>query len=305
MSLAAQIAQTLERDGIAIWPERVAPDLLSVLQQSFTQRLSHRVWNTWRGFEQNELYRRLVEDVMMVSPGFARVGLAPDILDTLDLYLQPGYVMTEARGWRTIKTRRNFHGWHVDAWYDRALPVIPRQVKLGLYLSDVRSGQFRYLKQSHVSGQPPSAQPANHWNDAEVAAKGGEIVDCYGPAGTMILFDTSGIHRQSSPVLDDRDIVFFNYHHPGTPLQQLDVIYGRYAPLAMTPDVLSGCDTRQLQVLGMRDTPVALSVATPPKQRFARLHRAYDGLFGLWLRIEDIRFRLRQLWLSLARRVPF
>jgi hypothetical protein len=40
------------------------------------------------------------------------------------------------------------------------------------------------------------------------------IVEVTEPAGSAFLFDTSGIHRQGTPILQPRYAVFFNYHDP-------------------------------------------------------------------------------------------
>jgi hypothetical protein len=38
--------------------------------------------------------------------------------------------------------------------------------------------------------------------------------------GTAFLFETSGIHGQSWPILEPRHAVFYNYHDPSIPLQE-------------------------------------------------------------------------------------
>src|SRR5947209_5091598 len=61
----------------------------------------------------------------------------------------------EAKGWLSIPTKYDFHGWHGDSWYDKAvISHIPREVKLAVYLTDVRSGAFNYLKGTHGKQVP-------------------------------------------------------------------------------------------------------------------------------------------------------
>ena len=71
-----------------------------------------------------------------------------------------------------------------------------------------------------------------------------------GPAGTAILFDTSGIHRQAYPILERRHAIFLNYHDPSVPLQDEDVRYYRYHPLALNAAFLGGMTDEDRRILG-------------------------------------------------------
>ena len=57
--------------------------------------------------------------------------------------------------------------------------------------------------------------------------------DMKGRAGTAFLFDTAGIHRQTTPVLQPRNVLFLNFHDPAVAIQSLDVEQGRYQPLLL------------------------------------------------------------------------
>ena len=99
------------------------------------------------------------------------------------------YELTEAKGWKSLPTKRDFHGWHGDAWYDQnAATSIPREVKLAIYLSDVRSGAFNYIKGSHRKQHP---RPVKNHELLDVEPT--QIAELSGPAGTgfcSILQDT-------------------------------------------------------------------------------------------------------------------
>ena len=61
-------------------------------------------------------------------------------------YVGPAFALVEAKGWKSLPTRRDFHGWHGDAWYDQEqVQGIPREVKLGLYLTGVHISERSYL----------------------------------------------------------------------------------------------------------------------------------------------------------------
>jgi hypothetical protein len=59
-------------------------------------------------------------------------------------------------------TRRDFHGWDGDEWYDQEVTQeIPKEVKLGLYVTDVRSGAFNYIKGTHRKEPPRRIRTAD------------------------------------------------------------------------------------------------------------------------------------------------
>jgi hypothetical protein len=123
--------------------------------------------------------------------------------------------------------------------------VIPREVKLAFYLTDVRSGGLQYIKGTHGQQAP---RPVKAGEVGNIPAS--QIVDTNGPAGTAVLFDTSGIHRQSVPILERRHAVFYNYHDPGIPIQKEDVDYYRYHPLILNAALLGGLTDEDRRVLG-------------------------------------------------------
>ena len=122
----------------------------------------------------------MVENVLTLDQGFVSTALQPLVKDTLRAYLGDRFQLVEAKGWRSLPTSRNFHAWHADSWYDqKAVTQIPREVKLGFYLTDVRSGAFRYIRRTH------RLHPPREWRTREIEAFPTEdilVVD--GPAGT-------------------------------------------------------------------------------------------------------------------------
>jgi hypothetical protein len=154
--------------------------------------------------------------------------------------------LCEAKGWKSLPTRFDFHGWHGDMWYDQTkVDYIPREVKLGLYLTDVKSGAFKYIKGTHGKNHP---RELRRGEADQFDAK--DVVEVLGPAGTAFVFDTSGIHRQSVPILEERNAVFFNYHDPKVPLQAEDVEYYRYHPLLLNAALLGDLSIEDQRILG-------------------------------------------------------
>jgi hypothetical protein len=202
-------------------------------------------WNNVDGYQRTERFRLMVEDVLTLAQGFIDIGLHPLVLAVCDEYLGRRYELTEAKGWQSLPTR-DFHGWHSDAWFDetRVIDRIPREVKLAFYLSDVRSGAFQYIKGTH-------GKQIYRLKQSDVKKLPLEdMTEFLGPAGTALLFDTSGIHRQGVPILEPRQAVFYNYHDPSIPLQKEDVEYYRYHPLLLNAAFLGNLTPEHIRILG-------------------------------------------------------
>ena len=242
----AELHSCLEQDGIVVLPELVSPETLRAMQEAFASRLHRLRWNNFDGYQKTEPYRHMVEDVLMLDQGFVDLVLHPHVKGVLNRYLGDQYELTEAKGWKSLPTKRDFHGWHGDAWYDQTqAPEIHREVKLAIYLSDVRSGAFNYIKGSHRKQHPRLVQ-----NSEVKDVPSSQITELLGPAGTAFLFDTSGIHRQGVPMLEERQACFFNYHNPNVALLQEALDYYRYHPLILNAGFLGKLSQEDKRILG-------------------------------------------------------
>src|SRR5918993_5099352 len=241
-----RLASKLEADGVVLLPQLLSPATLHAMQVAFDSSLQTLRWNNFDGYQKTEPYRHMVEDVLLLDQGFVDLVLHPLVKRILDQYLGNQYELTEAKGWKSLPTKRDFHGWHGDAWYDQSLIVeIPREVKLAIYLSDVRSGGFSYIKGTHRKQHPRLVKN----NEVDQFTDSG-IAELYGPAGTAFLFDTSGIHRQSVPMLEERRACFFNYHDPSVALQKEDRDGYRYHPLLLNAAFLGNLSEQDQRILG-------------------------------------------------------
>jgi hypothetical protein len=245
--MSDSISKDLEVHGIARLPALVNQDVLRDMQAAFEARLKNLRWNDQDGYERTERFRHMVQDILTLAQGFVDVALHPVVLEALDHYLGKSYALVEAKGWKSLPTMRNFHGWHGDAWYDQETVVdhIPREVKLGFYLTDVKSGAFQYLKGTHGRSAP---RPYGTKDFTDLPMD--QLIEFTGPAGTAFLFDTSGIHRQAYPILEPRQAFFLNYHDPKIPLQKEDLDYYRYHPLLLNAAFLDNLDTGRMRILG-------------------------------------------------------
>jgi Phytanoyl-CoA dioxygenase (PhyH) len=272
---ADEVLTSLEEDGIALLPNFLRSDQVQSMRIAFESRLRNVRWNNLDGYEMTTPYRHTVEDVLTLAQGFVDAALHPLVKDTLREYLGEKYELVEAKGWKSLPVRWDFHGWHGDAWYDqKQVEHIPREVKLGIYLTDVTSGFFEYIKGSHCKQAPRQFRKV----EVDALLASWPAVQAKGAAGFAFLFDTSGIHRQSVPILEDRCAVFFNYHDPTVPLQKEDVDYYRYHPLLLNTAFLGSLSGEDSRILGFGNKRNYLP-AFVREPRYPRLQTLFEALF--------------------------
>ena len=266
------MTKELEETGIVIIPDLLTASQLRGMQVSFNARLKRMRWNDFDGYEKTDRYRHMVQDVLTLDQGFIDAALHPVVVPALREYLGDTFELVEAKGWKSLPTKRDFHGWHGDAWYDQeqVKDRIPREVKLGLYLTDVKSGGFVYVKGTHGRQHP---KPLSR--DEARALPRERFVEVSGPAGLAFLFDTSGFHRQNVPILEPRQAVFFAYHDPKLPLQQEDLEYYRYHPLQLNAAFLGNLTDKDRRILGFGNA----TNLQPGYQRKPR-HASFQALVG-------------------------
>jgi phytanoyl-CoA dioxygenase PhyH len=281
-----KIVAALEHDGVVPLPTLFSAEQLAAMQQAFNARLRQLRWNNINGYEKTEPHRHMVEDVLTLEQGFVDVAVHPMVKQVLQRYLGR-YALVEARGWRSLPTKRDFHGWHGDEWYDQqqVSKEIPKEVKLGFYLTDVRSGAFNYIRGTHRKHHPRRIRTADL-----PAVPASQIAELTGPAGTAFLFDTSGIHRQGVPMLEPRHVVFLNYHDPKVPLQKEDVESYRYHPLLLNAAFLGNLSEEDRLILGFGDK-TNYRPAFAHGARYEGMHRALSRIHDANLRLQDLRVR--------------
>ena len=282
LSSEEYVHQQLDEKGIVRLDGLIPADALVNMQQAFESRLRRLRWNNLDGYEKTERHRHMVQDVLTLDQGFVDVALHPLAMSVMSRYLGESFVLAEAKGWRSLPTKRDFHGWHGDAWYDQeTIEEIPREVKLAFYLTDVRSGFFQYIQGSHRQ-QAPRDVSKDEIDEAQLS----HVVEMSGPAGTAFLFDTSGIHRQAMPILEPRNAVFLNYHDPTVTIQRESVKSYRYHPLILNAAFLGGLSVDDQRVLGFGDKQQLQTAFTAP-DTWKRSRRAYQWLHECNLVVGD------------------
>jgi len=286
--LTSTILTTLDSEGIVMLPRLISDQQLRDMRAAFEARLQNLRWSDVDGYERTELYRHMVQDVLTLDQGFLDIALYPLVKEVLNEYLGTHYELCEAKGWKSLPTMRDFHGWHGDAWYDqtRIHDYIPREVKLEFYLTDVKSGFFQYVKGSHRRQAPRGVR-----HQELTAVPQSQIFEARASAGSAFLFDTSGIHRQSAPILEPRLACFYNYHDPDVPLQKEDVDYYRYHPLLLNAAYLGGLTKEDERILGFGNKTNYIPNFRR-QQRHPGFQRACEFAFDARLRYLDFSGRV-------------
>lgn len=285
--VVTDLCQQLESDGIITLPTLLSTDQLSSMQRAFEARLRHLRWNNFEGYEKSEPYRHMIEDVLLLDQGFVDLAIHPIVKGIVKTYLGSDAELTEARGWKSLPTTRDFHGWHGDAWYDqKATSKVEKELKLGFYLTDVSSGAFNYMRGSHRKYHPRPI-PNVELKDYQTPS----VCEVMGTAGSAFMFDTSGIHRQGVPMLEPRQAVFFNYHDPSVPLQEADKKFHRYHPLLLNAAFLGDLTPEDQKLLGFGNKtnfiPAYSRPSNPPL-----IYRALRVALNLQLHANSLRGRI-------------
>ena len=281
-----ELCTQLERDGIVPLPRLLSAVQLAGMQEAFAARLQHLRWNNFDGYEKTEPYRHMIEDVLLLDQGFVDLAIHPVVKGIVKRYLGDDAELTEARGWKSLPTKRDFHGWHGDAWYDQTVTMdIPKELKLAFYLTDVRSGAFNYIRGSHRK-QHPRPVP-----NAELNLDSADVAEMMGPAGTAFMFDTSGIHRQGVPMLEPRRAIFFNYHDPNVRLQAADREFHRYHPLLLNAGFLGNLSMDDQRMLGFGNQANFIPAYTRPAQP-PLLYKVYVATLNMQLHAKSLRERI-------------
>lgn len=286
-SQADNLAAELETNGIVVLPSLLSAEQLRGMQSAFASRLRRMRWNNFEGYQKTEPYRHMVEDVLLLDQGFVDLALHPLVKQILKRYLGTKYELTEAKGWKSLPTRHDFHGWHADAWYDQTTEKgIHREIKLAMYLTDVRSGAFHFIKGSHRK-QHPHHLKKDEVKDLPIS----DVIELSGDAGTVFLFDTSAIHRQGIPMLQARQAVFYAYHDPDVPIQSEDIAYYRYHPLLLNAAFLGDLSEDDRRILGFGNK-TNFQPAFERRDQPPLIVEVFQAADSARLRIEKLRERI-------------
>jgi hypothetical protein len=154
----------------------------------------------------DNLARMSVLDATFYSPRFVEHALNAFIHGVISAYLEIEMIIAGVIAYRTQPTPQSPKGaflWH----YDNA----PLQVKAICYLTEVTAddGPFAYVKGTHGRRPLEADYEETRMDEAQVPQAG--RIECVGKPGTVIVVDTTGIHRATPNTRGTRDVVSVIY----------------------------------------------------------------------------------------------
>ena len=230
-------AERLCRDGLLILPEFLPQDQLRELQYEFS-RLVADVSPTRGEVGQFQLRQERVRKSLPISA----LAVDPVLRAFAEYYWGKKAILVSADGYRiepaNIPDRGSFQ-WHHDGKR--------KQLRAMVLLTGVRENGQRmdYIPGSHRIWYPYHARNDNRFT-VEEAMKLGAPVPCAGPAGTIVLFDTNGLHRGNRNLGPRRDILQCSFQAKGS-LNTLP-----HSPVELHPDVVAGLDADQRDIARAR-----------------------------------------------------
>jgi hypothetical protein len=173
-----------------------------------------------------------VHDPLQLHPALVRLATDSFLCGVIERYLRRRIVLADVdvrrvppmdmsevdRRAGTKKVGTTSSHWHRD--------IRGRQVKVMAYLTDVgpQDSNFAFVPGTHQGHHVrPRSVEESRFSDEWVVSSGFAPVECYGPAGTTMVFDTNLLHRlrrKATGIV--RDSVTF-YYTPGQELRPIAV----------------------------------------------------------------------------------
>lgn len=203
--IEAHLAQ-LSEDGICLLRAYIQDRQLARLQTAFERVLKER------GDAAVDPGSAVSFNIMDLDSAFLEIATDPFLLEIIARYYRRSFGLGRADALRIEPMNLGRYGsfqWHHDAR--------GKQVKIQVMLTDVAANGQRmtYLKQSHRqyysylrSRGDGSRFEADYRSHPELAAR---VVDVTGPAGTVGIFDTNGLHSGNRNETARRDTLTFYY----------------------------------------------------------------------------------------------
>jgi phytanoyl-CoA dioxygenase PhyH len=222
----ARLLDDLRRDGIAIgrFEELFASDeLYRVAAEDAHRRADAARVEHQHGSERKPYLVKLHPDAFDVEDPYGRIALDPRVLAIANGYLRMRSYILALDLWLTLPlpgSAMETQLWHRDN-DDYMTP------KLFVYFTDVTEadGPFCYAPRTHPIGDRRQAAeldtPDGRTSDEAMArvVPEDEWIVCTGSAGTIILADTCGYHKQLKPTGGERVLMITEYTS-GTPFSE-------------------------------------------------------------------------------------
>lgn len=199
-------AQVLKDDGIVVLPSYFSGDLLQRLHANFERALRERA------LKDPVPDSVSAPNFLDLDSSFVRTAFDDTILEIMARYFGKPFGLGRVGATRLLPTqphRDNSYQWHHDGR--------GRQLHLMILLTDVAAdGQrMKYLTRSHLrfySKARGQGHGTRFENDIVRGDRlGDRVVEVAGPAGTVAVFDSNGLHSGTRNDSALRDTVIYSY----------------------------------------------------------------------------------------------
>jgi hypothetical protein len=287
----ATIVKAIETDGV--FCARAA------LTEGFLGSICEDVARTGYGLNRNWISSVYTDDQLFlchmfaVSRSFIKFSTHPRFFQLFDQILEGNYRLKCHRYYETYSGQHM--QWHTDNRIEHGLGHTQGVIVL-VYVSDVEDGEFQYVRGSQRwSGK----MGCNDYTDQFVEQNcHDDILNFNGPKGTLIIFDTHGIHRAKPVKKGDfvRKSLLF----------QVDGTLEIAEPLLVNPAYIDDLDDRIKSYLGF-GRPSGISIypqtdlGTMPLSRQSEIFLHFMSTMPLRRQIEIFSHFSRRLGKRLVR----
>lgn len=205
------LAKQFEEDGVIILPGFFSKETMEEMQKFFDNQISLKKMDPL--LNQASFNGAVDKESNLTDSKAKEVCKAVTswpVLSVIGHYLGHPPVLANWRGYRLGPSEPVLYrawDWHNDQKR--------KEVKIMVLLTDVNaSGQaMQVIKGSHKHWWNVRTQADTKFNIDESLSLGSEnnVTKCFGPAGTLIFFDTNILHRGARSMENLRDVMTFNF----------------------------------------------------------------------------------------------
>lgn len=230
--IPSELLENLRRDGMLVFPGYLKPAILEGILLATTSAYSGRRSDISVSDSVESAYR-YIDNPLRLSPDIFLLAFDPFLVGLIEAYFQCDVFLAEADMRRVLPvsmeefarlSTKNAQGYSPSHWhYD----MRGRQMKIMVYLTDVGEGDqnFAFCPGTHRPHpdipRSRTNYPKSRFPEGWPETHGCPVGECYGKAGTVMMFDTNGIHRLRRTKQSQRDSFTF-YYTPGQALRPLD-----------------------------------------------------------------------------------
>jgi hypothetical protein len=269
------IAEAIRTDGFFTLQGALSPEWLAALSADVAANpfAINKNWITGV-YAENQYY---LNQMMACSRAFVDYATHEKIFSVCDTILGAAYRLKAMRYYETYG--HHLMQWHTDNKTDRSFAHIPGLIFI-CYIEDVEDGEFQYVRGSqNWSGDKAYSDYTDEFIQTN---HGKDVVSFKAPKGTIVIYDTYGIHRAKPVLRGDfvRKSLFF----------QVDSKVDSAEPLLLNPSYLTQELSPKLQAYLGFGKPAEYDVFPRTNLKTLQLRRLNALQIIGWLAYRTVRF---------------